>query len=373
VTPSPGSPGTTQHADSPVTPYLRVDVPRLRANIARVADRAATAGVALRPHAKTHKCAEVAGLQLAAGAVGLTVATLGEAEAFADAGVDDLFVAYPLWLTDAAAERVRRLAARARLAIGGDSVASATRAAELLRGSGAELVVEVDSGHHRTGTTPAGAGAVARAAVDGGLPVRGVFTFPGHSYAPDALRSAAADEAAALAVAVGSLRDAGLEPEVVSGGSTPSLAATLADGPAADAPTELRPGVYVFGDAQQWELGATDPGDIALTCVATVVSHAGGHLVLDAGSKALGADRAGYATGWGRLPASPEARVVLLSEHHAVVDLAGAALPPLGSRVEVVPNHVCNAVNLADALWADHDGDGARLDPWAVVARGRNG
>jgi D-serine deaminase-like pyridoxal phosphate-dependent protein len=118
------------------------------------------------------------------------------------------------------------------------------------------------------------------------------------------------------------------------------------------------------------------PERVALMCVATVVSHAGGRLVLDAGSKSLGADRAGYATGWGRLPAYPDARVVLLSEHHAVADLAGAALPPLGSRVEVVPNHVCNAVNLADVLWADGgaDGDaGGALEPWPVVARGRNG
>lgn len=386
MTPSPGSPGTSRDAGTPVTPYLRVDVPRLHANVARVAERAAAADVALRPHAKTHKSAEVARLQLAAGAVGLTVATVGEAEAFADAGVDDLFVAYPLWLTEAAAERVRRLAGRARLAIGCDSVESAARAAELLRGSGVELVVEVDSGHHRSGAAPEGAGAVGRAAADGGLPVRGVFTFPGHSYAPDALRSAAEDEAAALAVAARSLRDAGLEPAVISGGSTPSLARSLAGSRTdraagdpedredpADAVTELRPGVYVFGDAQQWELGTTDPDDIALTCVATVVSHAGGRLVLDAGSKALGADRAGYATGWGRLPAYPDARVVLLSEHHAVVDLADATMPRLGSRVEVVPNHVCNAVNLADVLWADRDGDGRRLDPWAVLARGRNG
>ena len=110
-------------------------------------------------------------------------------------------------------------------------------------------------------------------------------------------------------------------------------------------------------------------GRIALTCRATVVSHAGGRLVLDAGSKALGADRAPYATGWGRLPDHPDARVVLLSEHHAVVDLAGAPLPPLGSRVDVVPNHVCAAVNLADTLWAD---DGDALVPWPVAARGRN-
>ncbi len=97
-----------------------------------------------------------------------------------------------------------------------------------------------------------------------------------------------------------------------------------------------------------------------------MVSHAGGRLVLDAGSKALGADRAPYATGWGRLPAYPDARVVQLSEHHAVVDLAGADLPAVGSRVDVVPNHCCAAVNLADHLWVDGE-------PWPVAARGRNG
>jgi D-serine deaminase-like pyridoxal phosphate-dependent protein len=191
-----------------------------------------------------------------------------------------------------------------------------------------------------------------------------VFTFPGHSYAPDATTSAAADEAAALTAAAASLRAAGVEPRVVSGGSTPSLAA--AD---ADVLTELRPGVYVFGDAQQWELGTTTPDRIALTCRATVVSHAGGRLVLDAGSKVLGADRAAYATGFGRLPAYPDARVVLLSEHHAVVDLPGAPLPALGTRVDVVPNHVCAAVNLVDAVYAE---ESAGLRRWPVTARGMN-
>lgn len=347
-------------AAGPATPYLRVDTARLRANVARVAERAAAAGVALRPHAKTHKCAEIARLQLDAGAVGLTVATIGEAEVFAEHGVDDLFVAYPLWPTEESARRLRDLAGRVELAVGVDSAAGAAHLGSLLAGSGVAVVVEVDSGQHRSGTRPADAGGVAAAAAESGLPVRGVFTFPGHSYAPDALASAADDEARALREAVGSFRDAGIEPDVVSGGSTPSL-----DHAHLDVLTELRPGVYVFGDAQQWELETMSPDDIALTCRTTVVSHAGGRLVLDAGSKALGADRAGYATGWGRLPAYPDARVVQLSEHHAVVDLAGAVLPPLGSRVDVVPNHVCNAVNLADVLWADGE-------PWPVAARGRN-
>jgi D-serine deaminase-like pyridoxal phosphate-dependent protein len=338
---------------SPRTPYLRVDVARLDANLQRVADRAAAAGVALRPHAKTHKCLEVARRQLDAGAVGLTVATVGEAEVFAPV-CDDLVIAYPLWVDEDVAARLRALAGRASIAIGVDSVAGAGQAARLLAGSGVEVLVEVDSGHHRTGVPPREARAVAQAA--GTLSVRGVFTFPGHSYAPDARGPAAADEAAALTAA-------GIGP-VLSGGSTPSLAA--AD---LGVLTELRPGVYAFGDAQQWELGAIGPADIALTCRATVVSHAGGRLVLDAGSKALGADRAPYSSGWGRLPAYDDARAVMLSEHHAVVDLAGAPLPPLGTQVDVVPNHVCAAVNLHDNLWADEHGT---LTPWAVAARGRN-
>ena len=348
----------------PATPYLRVDVARLQSNLERAARWAAGAGVSLRPHAKTHKCAEVARLQREAGAAGLTVATIGEAETFVDHGAEDVFIAYPLWLTDDAARRLRDLGERADLAIGVDSAEAAVRAARLLEGTGVVAMVEVDSGQHRTGVAPEDAGSLAAAAVEAGLPVRGVFTFPGHSYSPDALASAAADEARALRTATESLRAAGLEPDVLSGGSTPSLAHTHTGDL-----TEVRPGVYVFGDAQQWELGTAAPDDLALTCRATVVSHAGGRLVLDAGSKALGADRAPYATGWGRLLDHPDARVVQISEHHAVVDLAGASLPPLGARVDVVPNHVCAAVNLADTLWADA---GGALEPWPLAARGRN-
>ena len=134
--------------------------------------------------------------------------------------------------------------------------------------------------------------------------------------------------------------------------------------------TELRPGVYVFGDAQQWELGTLSPETIALTCVATVVSHGssseGGHVVLDAGMKALGADRAAWTTGWGRLLDHPDARITSLSEHHGVVAWDSSPVPELGSRVRVVPNHVCNAVNLTDELVLT---DGR---VWPVDARGAN-
>jgi D-serine deaminase-like pyridoxal phosphate-dependent protein len=219
----------------------------------------------------------------------------------------------------------------------------------------------VDSGHHRSGVQPAEAGDLAESAAHCGLEVRGVFTFPGHSYAPGAAAEAAAQEALALGTAAAAVSARGIDVQMVSGGSTPSAAAAHAD-----VLTELRPGVYVFGDAQQWELGTTAPEQIALTCVGTVVSRAGGNLVLDAGSKAIGADRAPWASGSGRLLDHPGARITQLSEHHAVVAWDGSPAPDVGSRLRVVPNHVCTAVNLADELVVD-DGD-----LWPVIARGAN-
>lgn len=347
------------------TPYLQVDLVRMRRNVRAAAERASVAQVALRPHAKTHKSVEIARLQLASGATGLSVATLGEAEVFVRHGCADLFIAYPLWLDDRAAGRLRDLAERATVAFGVDSVEAAANAGRLLGGTGIEVLVEVDSGQHRTGSQPGDAGVVGAVAARAGLRVRGVFTFPGHAYSPGARATAAEDESRALAQARDSMQAQGLEVRVVSGGSTPSLWETHTD-----TVDELRPGVYVFGDAQQWELGAMPPEDLALTVTTTVVSHAGGRAVLDAGSKVLGADRAAYATGYGRLLDQPGARIVALSEHHAVVDLAGAPLPRLGERVRVVPNHVCAAVNLADCLWVEEHGT---LRDWPVSARGRNG
>jgi D-serine deaminase-like pyridoxal phosphate-dependent protein len=352
-------------APAPPTPYLRVDLARLRRNVRRTAERAANARVALRPHVKTHKSLQIARLQLSSGAVGITVATIAEAELFARHGCTDVFLAHPPWLDERSAGRLRDLAGTATVAIAVDSVELAANAGRLLGGSGVEVLVEVDSGQHRTGGDPAEAGAVAVAAEHSGLPVRGVFTFPGHSYSPGALVSSARDESAALVTARDAVTAAGIDVRVVSGGSTPSLAASDTD-----VLTEVRPGVYVFGDAQQWELGAMSREDIALTCRAMVVSHAGGRLVLDCGSKVLGADRAPYATGFGRLLDHPEARITLLSEHRAVVDLGGGPLPALGSELDVVPNHVCTAVNLVDNLWVQEAGSSRA---WPVSARGLNG
>lgn len=338
------------------TPYLRVDTQVLDANITAMSQRCATAHLGLRPHAKTHKCPQIAARQLAAGAVGLTVATIGEAEVFADAGADDLFIAYPLWVDAAAGERLRTLADRARVLVGCDSVEAARRLVRLP----IEVVVEIDSGHHRSGVAPAQAGELAARCSELGLRVRGVFTFPGHSYSPATRASAANDETAALAVAAASMAAAFVPAQLVSGGSTPSAEFTHGG-----VVNELRPGVYVFGDAQQVELGTIGFDQVALTVVATVVSHAGGRVVTDAGSKALAADRAVWASGHGRVLDEPDARIIALSEHHSTLAWPGAA-PKLGSRLLLVPNHACNAVNLADVFVLSGGGT------WPVAARGRN-
>ena len=358
----------------PATPAVLVDEARLDQNLRAMAGRAAGRGLALRPHAKTHKSVEIARRQLGHGAAGISVATLGEAETFADAGLAEVFVAYPLWIDRERAPRLRALAGRIQLMTGVDSLASVHQLAEAVRGH-AELrvLVEVDCGLRRSGVAPAGAGQIATAAARAGLAVDGVFTFPGHSYAPGMPVQAAADEAGALSAAADSLAAAGLPCPVRSGGSTPSAgpAISAAGGQGGGALTELRPGVYAFNDAQQVVLGSCTLDEVALSVLATVVSTpAPDRFVLDAGAKVLGYDRPAWTPGHGLLPAFPEATVTGLWEHHAVAATGPGPRPAVGDRVVVIPNHVCTTVNLVDELHVVRDGQ--VTGRWPVDARGRN-
>jgi D-serine deaminase-like pyridoxal phosphate-dependent protein len=349
------------------TPYLFVDTDVLERNLQNMAAAAAVMDVALRPHAKTHKCPPLGLRQLQLGAAGLTVATVGEAEIFADGGCTDLFLGYPIWAAGNRGARLRRLAERVRLRVGVDSAEGAAVLAGALAGTDVEVLVEIDSGHHRSGVPAERAPEIALAAARGGLRVVGAFTFPGHGYGLGQRGRAAADEADALRRADDQLRRAGIETTVRSGGSTPT--AMLSE---RGVLTEMRPGSYVFNDAQQFELGSCGWADLALYAVATVVSRSGRQVILDAGSKVLGTDRPAWATGFGRLPGHPAARVTALSEHHAIVAFPdGEPIPELGSPLRVVPNHVCTAVNLADELVVGTI-DGAALDRWPVAARGAN-
>lgn len=349
--------------DDTETPCTVVLVERLERNLAEMAAFARRLGVALRPHAKTHKCAEIARRQLAHGACGLSVATLGEAEVLVRRGaVDDVFIAYPVLAHGSVRRRLEALCAAARVAVGVDSV-EACASLGPLAGS-LEVVVEVDCGLRRSGVEPSRAGEIARAALRAGLEVRGAFTFPGQSYGPGLGASAAEAEAAALGHARAVLGDVGTTGLLRSGGSTPSARWTVPG-----ALDELRPGVYALGDAQQVQLGTMSDDDVALVVAARVVSRAADHVVLDAGSKVLGADRPAWVDGFGRLLGLPGARITGLWEHHAVVEGVTERLA-LGDVVAVVPNHVCTAVNLVDGLLAIEPGGAAAR--WAVDARGAN-
>ena len=350
------------------TPALVIDADRLDANIAQMARRTDEAGTRLRPHAKTHKCVPIARRQLAAGAAGLTVATLDEAEAFAAGGCADIFIAYPLWAGAARARRLRQLHDRVRLRVGVDSVQGAAVLAAAVRGARVPLpvLVEIDCGARRTGVAPEAATELAAECLRLGLDVAGAFTHPGHAYAtPEGVAAAADDEQKALAVAGEALASLTGRRAELSGGSTPTAVAGVAD-----SLTEVRPGTYVFGDRQQMSLSDIDEQQIALVVAARVVSRPRpGEVVLDAGSKALSSDRPGWLTGHGWLPAAPDATISAISEEHAVVSGVGDGVADMavGDLVAVVPNHVCTAVNLGRELVVVSGG--AVVGVWPVVSR----
>jgi D-serine deaminase-like pyridoxal phosphate-dependent protein len=357
--------------DGLATPTLVVDPDVLDRNISQMAETSRSQGFALRPHVKSHKCAQIADRQLRAGARGLSVATISEAEAFARVGVDDLFIAYPVWLDADKTQRLRRLADDVALRVGVESAEGAQRLGKAVRGSArpVEVLVEVDSGSRRTGVQPHAAGEVGKAAADAGLDVAGVFTFPGHGYGHDAQarERAARDEERTLSEAAQALRDLGIDVRVVSGGSTPTVGRWQPG-----EVNELRPGVYVFNDATQLAIGTCGVEDLALVAAATVISvPAPDRFVLDAGSKVLGSDRSPWVTGHGYLPQFPQGTITGLWEHHAVVRLPeGVRGPRLGSLVAVVPNHICTPVNLAEELLVVRDRE--VIDRWQVAARGAN-
>lgn len=369
TSPTPHAPALPSGID---TPAVVVDLDVVERNARRLGDALAVRGIALRPHAKTHKSVALARLQIVAGARGLTVGNLGEAEVFAAAGLDDLFIAYPVWAEGPKAARLRALhdLVSLRLAIGFDSIAGAERLAAAVAGASRRLdvILELDPGNRRTGAPADQAGAIAAAARRLGLDVRGVFTHGGHAYRPGGAEPAGADEVATLAAGAAALAAEGIEPVVVSAGSTPTQLT------AAVAPVnEIRAGTYLIGDRQQWAIGAVPDDGVAIAVAATVVSIAvDDQVVIDAGAKTLTKDVASYLTGHGVLPAYPEAVLERVSDYHGMVRIPpGTPRPRVGEVVAVIPNHVCPVIDLRDSFIATRNGE--IVGVWPVDARGRSG
>lgn len=353
------------------TPVPVVEVGRLERNIARMAARVGETGARQRPHIKTHKTAQVAAAQVRAGADGITVAKLGEAEAFADAGFEDLFIAYPL-VGDAKLRRLAALMGRARASSTVDSLeaAQATSRAMAAAGLTADLVMEIEAGSGRTGVPPDDVAALGdRIGELPGIRLMGVMAFaPGYVTGVDAQQAMGRREGELVVEMARGLRAAGHPITFVSAGSTPTSpwAAQVAG------VTNVRAGNYVFHDRKQVAMGAATFDDCALTILATVVSRpAPRRYVLDAGIKTFAGEDYGWGT-YGQLLDRPDVVVSWAAEEHGVIDLAPEVADPrfrVGDRVRVVPNHACGVPNMHDELVVV---DGERVvDAWPVIARGR--
>jgi D-serine deaminase-like pyridoxal phosphate-dependent protein len=353
------------------TPCVVVDLDVVERNVERMAARARAAGVRLRPHAKTHKVPELGRLQLAAGASGLSLAKTGEAEVFADAGFDDLFLAYPI-VGAGKGRRLLALADRIRLAVGVDSVEGASSLGDVFHDAGRRLdvLLKVDCGYHRVGVPPETAAAAARRIAElPGITLRGVFTHGGHAYLATAtadVEAIARSEGEILAAAADSLRREGLSVGEVSVGSTPTARVAMA----VPGVTECRPGNYVYHDASQVSLGTCAVEDCAMTVVATVVSvPAAERAVLDCGSKTLSTDPLRPRPGGHGWILGRRSRLDSLSEEHGVVRVEPGEEFQVGERVRVLPNHACVVSNLHDRIVLVR---GDRVEgEWAVAARGR--
>lgn len=360
----------TQETYDIETPAALLDWKRVISNAQRVAAYCSQHGIRWRPHVKTHKSVEVARLQMDAGAHGLTVATPHEAEVMAQV-TSNLLLAYPP-VGRAKVERVTTLPDHVDLLVGLDSEAALRPLAAAAHARGREIgiLVEADVGMRRVGLAdPADVSRLA--AVSAALPgVRyaGVMFYPGHIRLPVSEQTIGTEPLAAkLEEMLSALGAAGLAPEIVSGGSTP----TLWRSHELPGVTEVRPGTCIYNDRDILTMGACGEEDLAYTVLATVVSTAvEGQAVIDAGSKALAkepfrADGAGF----GFVQDRPNVIVRALSEEHGILDLTqGPWRPEVGDQVRVVPNHVCVSVNLQDRAWAV---EGDHLRPIALEGRGR--
>jgi D-serine deaminase-like pyridoxal phosphate-dependent protein len=337
---------TTSIYDLP-TPALLLDIDVLEDNLSRMAERAKSLGVALRPHIKTHKCIEIGERQRSLGATGVTVSTLYEANVFADHRFDDITWAFPLIL--GRIDEVRRLSERVALRVVVDSADAAATLEST--GKAFQVLLEVDCGYHRAGLDPMSRTAVelARHIHDSPtLMFDGILTHSGHAYAarsPQELAAVAAQERDVMVAFAEKLRTEGIDVERISIGSTPAV--SVVDH--LEEITEIRPGNYAFYDYTQVLLGAATPGQCALTVLASVVSSQPGadHCVVDAGALALSKD-----SGRGNAPQptmgeiyedysggalEPDVRLVYLSQEHGIVN----ASLPVGSKIRILPNHAC--------------------------------
>jgi len=344
------------------SPSVMIDLDVVARNVRRLQDACAEAGVANRPHVKTHKSPVIASIQRAAGAQGITCQKLGEAEVFAQAGFDDILISYNILGPDKIG-RLGALLGTTQMIVAADNptVVAGLPEAGAIAGRPLGVVVECDTGRGRAGVeTPAEAVALAR-----DIASRPDLRFEGLLlYAPE---DRLAQTQAFLDTVRAGLVDHGLSARIVSTGGTPNLK-TLG---AIRGATEHRAGTVVFNDRMMMACGVATLEDCALHVVATVVSRAGeARGIVDSGSKTLTSDTGGGLGGFGLIREYPQARIAKFAEEHGFLDLSAcAARPVVGEVVRIVPNHVCVVVNMVDRLVAVRNDEIVGEIP--VAARGK--
>ena len=356
------------------TPSLVIDLDTLERNIDEMAAVARAPGVRLRPHTKTHKSPEIARMQVDAGATGITVAKLGEAEVMADAGLDDLLIAFPL-VGERKLERLRGLLERAQVRVSLDAVEVAEGVGRVGKELGRDVpvLVEVDTGLHRMGREAGDPSARLALDIAGvpGVEVVGLLTHAGHAYRagdPGELRTIATREAIDLLDTAARCEQEGLPVREISVGSTPTARVAAA----VDGVTEIRPGTYVFNDVQQMRLGIATEEMCAARVLATVVARpTAERFVIDGGTKSFSSDGGDGPPfpGRGVVAGRPDLVLDFMSEEHGVGHLVGDAELRIGDRVQVIPLHVCSTVNLFDVAFGIRDGVVER--EIAIAARGK--
>ena len=356
------------------TPYLLIDGPQLERNILRMANVARENGVALRPHVKTHKIPRIAREQLEAGAAGITVAKLSEAEVMVDGGIEDIFIAYPL-VTEAKIRQAVWLGERVRLIVGVDSLEGARRLSEAAEGRNLEVRLEVDTGLRRTGIPRDEAvGLAGEIESMGNLDLTGIYTYRGAVLGGSKtleLEKAGLEEGRVMVSLAEQMRERGIRIEDVSVGSTPTAEYVAK----VEGVTEIRPGTYVFYDRMQARLGACSLDDCAAVVVCTVVSRRTRDLaIIDGGSKTFATDVAPGAEplnleGYGHIVGYPDAVLERLTEEHGMLSLDEDCDLEVGDTLQIIPNHICSTVNLHDQVYLVGE-DGA-VEETRVAARGK--
>ncbi len=351
-----------------------IDGAKVERNKLKMADIAGGNRVALRPHVKTHKIPGIAREQVKAGAAGITVAKVSEAEVMADGGMEDIFIAYPL-VTEAKIRQAVRLGERVRLVVGVDSLEGARRLSAAAEDRALEVRLEVDTGLRRTGVLYDEAVGLA-GEIEGidNLDLTGIYTYRGAVLGGSRtleLEKAGLEEGQLMVSLADMLRERGIRVDDVSVGSTPTAEHVAK----VEGVTEIRPGTYVFYDRMQIRLGVCTPDECAAVVVCTVVSRPARDLaVIDGGSKTFATDVAPGAEplnleGHGHVVGYPGAVLERLTEEHGMLSVDEDCDLEVGDTLQIIPNHICSTVNLHNDVYLV--GQDGVVEETRVAARGK--